>query len=239
MRGVIRLGILLSATFLHQLLINPNQTPQFTLVQHSISFSGACAPACSAFTVTSTGSNNLLWIGEGTYTPVGAVISSVACSPSSCGTWVVPAGCNAFLSASGGTSCAYVLSSSSGATSITVTLATSASSGAELDFREYHTTGTGFVLDGTPQTATSGGCSPCQAPNVTITGTNDVVISLASPDSSFTAPTGTPLFAHQDIGTNGGIYADNFPTTVGTGGLFTQSSSLSAAMATIAFSDNN
>src|SRR5574343_953860 len=92
----------------------------FTLVQQQDVDNAICtsAPTC-VFTVTSTGSGNLLVITATQFSGGANYISSI----SGGGTWVVPTGANYQMANAccGAVSSGYVLSSTSGTTSITVT----------------------------------------------------------------------------------------------------------------------
>jgi hypothetical protein len=133
----------------------------------------SCSPGCSALTAfASTGSGNLLFLVEGDTGASGFRLSSITDNKSQ--TWTIPTGANT-CGANAGLSCAYVLSSTSGVTSITPTL-TGTTTHAGFSLWEFHrTTGT-WTLDVQGAKSQSSTISPV-SPTVTCTGTNDTVIS--------------------------------------------------------------
>jgi hypothetical protein len=149
----------------------------FNLVQYTLPTKTAagsagqvsCNPSCR-LTVPSTGSGHLLVLIEGDTGSNGFKISSV----SGAGTWVVPSGAGT-CNANAGLSCAYVLSSTSGVTSVSVTLAGSTTTAGFSWWEISRSTGS-FTLDTQGAKAQSGTISPV-SPTITCTGTNDVVIT--------------------------------------------------------------
>ena len=205
-----------------------------TAVQRNI-FSGlTCAPTCPTETISSTGAGDLLFVaalntGNGTAT---ANIANISCTPS-CGTWVYPgAACQAWSHLSAGEDCAYVLSSSAGAKSITVTMSATSNLSQSLSFREYHSTAGAFGLSGGPSAGLVSACTTCLTPNISVTG-NNVIIAGGTPDNGFTAmaaPFGNALIDSYEA-----IIGDNLNTASGTGATLTQNISGPAAVFTIGF----
>ena len=205
-----------------------------TAVQRDIFSSLTCAPTCPTETISSTGAGDLLFVaalntGNGTAT---ANIASISCTPS-CGTWVYPgAACRAWSHVSAGEDCAYVLSSSAGAKSITVTMSATSNLSQSLSFREYHSTAGAFGLSGGPSAGMVSACTTCLTPNISVTG-NNVVIAGGSPDNGFTAMAAP--FGNVQIDSFEAIIGDNLNTASGTGATLTQNLSGPAAVFTIGF----
>jgi hypothetical protein len=157
----------------------------FTFVQHQVNTACANSTTC-AVTVTATGSGNAL--GLIAFPINNVTISSI----SGGGTWASPSGCNTYSSSDGtGQACAYSLSSSSGATSITVTFS-GASGGGQIEFLEFSFTAASVVLDpgATPANARNSGATqetPVPGPALTLTGTNDVIMQGMAPSTSASA----------------------------------------------------
>lgn len=211
-----------------------------TLVQH-LWFEVGCSPTCPAVPIKQTSFGNLLVVSALDTGANGSTanISSVSCSPASCGVWVLPgAVCQAFSGYAGGTDCAYVLSSEPEATSITVTMS-GASNNTVLHVREYHSTfGPAFRFDGAASgTPSSGTCYICVTPSLALTGLNDVVIAAATPGSTFVSV--NPPYGDLQIDSEGTGVADVLNTASGAGASFTQSNTSGdlAAYFTIAFTD--
>ncbi len=130
----------------------------------------ACNPSCT-LSIPATGSGHLLYLESGADN--GGYISSV----SGGGTWMVPSACQVNLVGSGNDaghnfklSCAYVLSSTSGVTSLNI------AGGGNMYFAAWEiasTSGT-FQLDGNPLTATRSPTYVIQGITLPTTGANDV-----------------------------------------------------------------
>ncbi len=205
-----------------------------TAVQRDIFPGLTCAPACPAEKITATGAGNLLFVaalnaGNGSAT---ANIASISCTPS-CGTWVYPgAACRAWSSPSAGEDCAYVLSSSAGATSITVTMSATSNISQSLSFREYRSTAGAFGLSGGPSASLLSACTSCLTPNISVTG-NNVIIAGGTPDHVFTAMAAP--FANVQSDNNGAMIGDNLNTASGSGAAITENVSGVASVFTIGF----
>jgi hypothetical protein len=152
----------------------------FSLVQYTLPTNSAagsagqvsCSPSCT-LTVPSTGSGHLLFLVEGDTGSNHRQISSV----SGGGTWVVPSGAGT-CNANNTISCAYVLSSSSGVTSVTVTL-TGSTTTAGFTWWEFSRTTGSFTLDTQGAKSQTGTTLPV-SPTITCSGSNDIVISAVS-----------------------------------------------------------
>jgi hypothetical protein len=205
-----------------------------TAVQRDIFPGLTCAPTCPSEKITATGAGNLLFVaalntGNGSAT---ANIADISCTPS-CGTWVYPgAACQAWSNVSAGEDCAYVLSSSAGATSITVTMSATSNISQSLSFREYHSTAGAFGLSGGPSARLLSACTSCLTPNISVTG-NNVIIAGGTPDHGFTGMA-APFGNAQSDGF-GAIIGDNLNTASGTGATLTQNLSGVASVFTIGF----
>jgi len=158
--------------------------------QATISFTQFAAHAGSgsspySLTVSSTGSGHLLFV-QGYYS---AGSTEFITSVSGGGTWVIPSSCQQGYSAIGAAnSCAYVLSSSSGTTSVSIGFSGTSTTWA-FAFYEVSTSLTGFSLDAiaTSTYSTSNTAPAGQA--LTLTGSEDVIIQQIQCDTSF--PTST------------------------------------------------
>lgn len=121
----------------------------WTSVQKATAVNEACNPTCT-LSVSSTGTGNLLVL-EYVSSGVGSNYLTNISSVTGGGTWVAGGACHAQDTASSqGTDIAYVLSSSSGTTSLSITLSTNESLGMFL-FKEYHRTSGTTSLDGSCQ----------------------------------------------------------------------------------------
>jgi hypothetical protein len=137
-----------------------------------------CTPACPALTAfSSTGSGNLLVLIEGDTGSSHRNLSSITDNQSE--TWTVPTGAGS-CGLNAGVSCAYVLSSTAGVTSITPTLAgTTGGASAGFSLWEFHRTTGSWTLDCQGAKTQTGVTLPV-SPTITCTGTNDVVIAAVA-----------------------------------------------------------
>lgn len=156
---------------------------QFSLV-HFTNFTGLnCSPTCG-LTVPQTSTGNLVFIQAGDIT--NAHIQSV----SGGGTWVVPSGCNITLSStSDNVSCAYTLSATP-TTSISVTM--SGSGSIAFTVSEISTTSGTFSLDTSASAQRAATFDP-QGPNLTLTGSNDVIFAAIFAPGGISAATLYPM----------------------------------------------
>lgn len=147
-------------------------TGPISLVSYANPRNVNCAPSCS-ITVPSTGANHLLFLEAGDLSSTS--ISSV----SGGGTWTTPSGANTCkISMAGGyaMSCAYVLASSAGATTINITMSGSAS--ANFTFSEVSSSSGQFTFDTEASASNAAQFFP-SGPSLTLSGTNDVVFQAA------------------------------------------------------------
>lgn len=170
------------------LSFTPPTTP-ISLVNFSVAQNLNCNPSCS-FTIPSTGSGHLLYVEAGDLT--NGFISSV----SGGGTWVVPSGSNTCRIALGSSSsgdalsCAYVLSSTSGATSLSVTMTGTASVSfavAEL------ASGSGPFSFDVQGSTTNGSSSNPTGQALTLTGTKDAIFQAVFQPGGTSGDTLYPL----------------------------------------------
>ena len=114
------------------------------------------------------------------------------------GTWTHPGGCYAYVAsiANDMSDCAYRLSLTGSATSITVTLSES-TAGVYVEFLEIKkSTMATFSFDAAGNT-TSLGCVKCQAPSLSLTGTLDYIAQASTPCLSVEAITGGDIAGFQ------------------------------------------
>jgi len=127
-----------------------------------------CTPTCS-IAIPSTGTGHLLYLEAATLT------SSFISSVSGGGTWVVPTGantCRAPLSGGFAISCAYVLSTTPGATSLNITMTGSQST--PMAVWELATTGGSFSFD-TQGSATNPASYTPSGVALSPSGSNDAI----------------------------------------------------------------
>ena len=175
--------------------------------QYSVANFTAASQNCTTCTLTipSTGSGHLLFIeaGDESFTHITSVSGG--------GSWVVPTGSNscqaqlAIASQNNAASCAYALSSTSGTTSITVTM----SGGAATNFAVWEVaTNTGaFVLDTQASVINNSNSFYPTGPALTLSGKNDVIFQLAWVVGGSLGPTFYPL---PNIASNGSVGPFNY-----------------------------
>jgi len=140
-------------------------------VQHTSVINQNCSPTCT-LSISSTGSGHLLVLVYATGYSPGTSISSVTGG----GTWVASGACVSQDTTGGsGIDIAYVLSSSSGTTSLSITVSHSDTLAA-FAFAEY--SGGTASLDGSCQTISNQSASthPLSAA-ITTAGTNDLIVT--------------------------------------------------------------
>lgn len=143
-------------------------TPQFSLVHFTSG--GNCSGATCSLSIPATGSGHLL------YLEAGDIVDSHITAVSGGGTWVVPSACvstvpSTMAMAMDIISCAYVLSSTAGATSLDISI----SGNASLALFEVATSSGSFALD-TLASSTAPYTQPVSAGQaLTLTGANDVI----------------------------------------------------------------
>lgn len=121
-------------------------TPTFAIVAHSLPTLAAfktCNPGCGALTITSTGTGHLLYMTEADTSGTPLTLSTVTGG----GTWVIPGGLHkSGAGANWELNGAYVLSSSSGVTSVTPTLSGNTTTALFVIWEISRTSGS-FTLD--------------------------------------------------------------------------------------------
>ena len=143
-----------------------------------------CSPSCS-LTIPATGSGNLLYLEAADLN--GAHISSV----SGAGAWVVPTGTNTCRNTIGGDalSCAYVLSTTAGVTSLNITMTGSGST--SFAVTEVSPQGGAFSLDVQGSTQNAASYNPSGQP-LTLSGADDVIFQTIFIPGGTTAVTYYP-----------------------------------------------
>ena len=169
----------------------------FTLVQqvgvHICSGSTACN-----IKVAATGSNHLLVVTAGSASGIPSFVTGV----SGGGTWTVPSGCKISNGDWGSENCGYALSSTSGATTITLTL--SNTDVYHVVFWEYSFTSPPILLDAIGAAQLSGNGSHVSGVNLGLSGSNDVILQWSECNATAVAPP----YGHY-MGTSTGAFADN------------------------------
>lgn len=167
----------------------------FTLVQ---TVNQANCNAC-AITVSAIGSGHLLVIQASDQAGGGANFITGANCSSTCGTWVVPTGTANQLNNAccGAVSYAYILSSTSGATTITPTV----SNARNYFFAIYEYSYTpGPISVDTSNTNLNASCGSCAGITLSLTGTNDVIDQMiVSGTATPSAVTTYGNFAHSSF----------------------------------------
>ena len=162
----------------------PDASATFTFVQVATgTFCAGGSTSCSV-TVTSTGAGHLGYIFSQYSNATALTITSVTGGG---GTWVIPASCNAVDSNSNGTACAYVLSTASGATTLTVNFSGASANGIAVSFYEESFTGGSVVLDSCGTISRASSSTSQLGVALTISGTNDVIFQGATVSTSTTA----------------------------------------------------
>lgn len=136
---------------------------------------GACsiASASCSITVTALGAGHLLYCGVN----YGGTSQVTLTNCTGGGTYSVDAGCRAFDATNDiGLECAYVLSSTAGATTITANLSAAPTSFYEIEVAEISFTGTSMAKDNSGNADDTTTCSPCSGVTLTLSGVNDIII---------------------------------------------------------------
>lgn len=206
----------------------------FTFVQRTYM---ACSANPCSITVGSTGSGHLLVMTATNDT--GGVTPVYITSVSGGGTWVIPAGCQSLQNLAGSVSCAYVLASSSGTTSVSVGFTTGTQF--SLAFWEYSFSAGSTTLD---QLGAGNDISASPLSGITLTGlgTNDVIIQWIVLGSTAAGPTAVSgLYGHllNNVGSSTGLnysgYADLENTSSGAAPSWTVAIPQVSAAAAISF----
>jgi hypothetical protein len=163
----------------------------FTLVQHKNFDSlgggtgGSSTATTVAVTTSATGSGNLLAVVG--WRDDNSTITSPSASTSQ-GTWTHCTNCATFEAGAGVIDIWYVLTSTSGATTVTCNFA-AGSSFRGCEVIEYSYTPGPISLD-TSNSSVSASCTACVAPALTISGTKDVFIGSLVPAASCSSISG-------------------------------------------------
>ncbi len=181
------------------MLLGQSGFASITLVQHTITPSGTCSSTSNTCTiaVSSTGANHAGVLLAENATGSSVTITSV----SGGGTWTRPAACHLFSAASGSINCAYTLSTTASATSITLTWSSATPGFSRISFYEYSSTTTSIIIDAGATAINAGSNATSTTPigvSLTLTGANDVIVqgiatqgatvsSVAAPYSGFLA----------------------------------------------------
>ncbi len=208
--------------------INSGNT--FTQTQTPVFTSCSSAATCT-LTVTSTGAGHLLVITAIQTSGAADFISSV----SGGGTWVVPSGantCQGSNAAVGAVSCAYVLSSSAGTTSVVITW--SGTFAAFATFYEVTYSGGSVAVDKQDTAFNSSSSTSQPGPTLSITGTSDAIFqSITLFTGNVTAIDSSYVNFHSYVNFSGS--ANILNAASGTGPTWTLSASASAFVGAIAF----
>lgn len=180
---------------------------------HTNSASVSITGTGTAVTVTSIPSGHFV-MGTVVWDTAGRTLSSCTATSSTC---VVDTGCHGTLSGVGAIDCFYILSA--GATLTSITLTASATTTGNWYINDYSTTAGPMAKDtectGTPaSSSTPAGC------NLTLSGTNDVILQAISCSQTCS---GTPSGWTNGVNTSGDGQADKQNTNSGTGPTWAQS----------------
>jgi hypothetical protein len=204
----------------------------WTLVQHP--FNNACTSGTSTCTVTmtqNTGSNNLLVFMYGGFSSAGTPqLSSINAG----GTFVHCSNCSAKDTNNNAVDAGYVLQSTSGVGSITVTMTAVGNSAGTwvMTAYEYSTTLGPPVFDASGSGADTA-CTSCAGQALTLGGANDAIGTVVSPNASCSTVT-SPYTNPNDTSTANAAGAIN--TASGSAPTFTCVSG-TAAVAAMAFKE--
>ena len=207
MKRILITALLLSASaFGQQGILAPilqggtaaGSTHTFTKVQQVTSGSLACSPTCNV-TVASTGTGHLLVVLAVSPTTATALLSSI----SGGGTWVVPTGantCSRGTVAEGGVSCGYVLASTSGTTTVTLTMGVTQTY--DVSFWEVSYTGAGPIsVDAQNSGASTAAASP-PGQALTLAGTSDAIFQNVATSSAQVTAISAPYTDFTNAGAN-------------------------------------
>jgi len=194
----------------------------------------ACTTNPCTITVSSTGSGHLGIVVIFDYTHH-TVISSV----SGGGTWVHPTGsssCNEYANSSD-VDCAYTLSTTSGATSITLSFGTTPGPYAAAEYGEWSYTASPASFDAAGVATTSSNTNPQTAVALTLTGSNDLIVQFLS--GTWAATAISSPYTSQANFTNGYGFAGAINTTSGSAPSWTMNNTgAGVVMGAIAFTES-
>jgi hypothetical protein len=222
------------------LSFSPSAWATWTVVQHAGTILGGCTQSSNtcSISVSSTGSGNVIVVGfsAGSITiPAQEKISSV----SGGGTYTHPAGCAGYDSVAGRfTDCAYTLSSTSGATSITVTRNSTSGVNWYISVTELSFTSGPVSVDaiGVVDDTTAGTSQP--GVGLTLGGSNDAIVQIingGANETSISSPTGAS-YSYSNFADHAG-FATAINTTTGAAPTWNSVGSLRAAGSAIAITE--
>jgi len=194
----------------------------WTLVQEAdyhTQNSAYCTTSPCVLTVASTGANNVLVVAAFGSSASGDYITAA----SGGGTYTIPAACQVGAGAIGSVSCAYVTASSSGVTSVSVSV-TGLGSFGNVYFWEWKPS-TGSATYDTASTVNDAVASTTPAGvGLTLTGTSDVIMQVLA------QVTGNPtaISSPYTIETSGAFFAGAYATNQSSGSAPTWTASTSA-----------
>lgn len=170
------------------LFIPARASATFTLVQSPENTACPSGNATCVITVASTGTGNLLDISA--FYSSTATISSAS---GACPSWVHPSGTHGTDGSTFSNDMIYCLASTSGVTSISVTLSAAPTGAWHAQLREIHFTGPSVSVDaGTPNGANAFRTPATTAPagvTFTISGANDAMVQAINPAGTCSAIT--------------------------------------------------
>jgi hypothetical protein len=188
--------------------------------------------------VSSTGSGNVIVVGfsgGSAVLPAQEKISSV----SGGGTYTHPAGCAGYDSVAGRfTDCAYTLSSTSGATSITVTRNSTNGVNWYISVTELSFTSGPVSVDAIGAVDDTTGLRSQLGVGLTLGGTNDAIVQIingGATESSISSPTGAS-YSYTNFADHAG-FATAINTTTGAAPTWTSQVALRAAGSAIAITE--
>jgi hypothetical protein len=198
--------------------------PVISLVNHSESASCGNSTTCSVTLKGPVTQFNFLVITAWAINPVHAV------SISSGGTFVDGNVRNGTASARGFLSGGYVLSTTATAGPIVVTFS-GATGGAQVNIREYSVSSGSLAFDAAVDALYSPAVNPFATPTLTLTGTNDLIVSWAGASTNITSvasPYGNADIANDETGSG---TADLLNTTSGVPATWTAATSATTTVA--------
>jgi hypothetical protein len=205
----------------------------FSLVQKPSSSCSGCSTATLTLT-QATGTGNLLILVVGGTNGTSGDIST-GTPPGSGGTWVIGTTCHTTNGTVFGlSSCAWVLSSTGGVTSIFITF--TATNTYRYGLLEYHYTGSSVAFDVAGTSVHTSNTTSQVGPTLSLTGTNDVIINgvvmtVTSTITSISSPYTQPPDI-SDTGSSQALGASSvLNSTTGTGPTWTTGSSSSICFA--------
>lgn len=192
----------------------------FTATQKVFSSPCSTSSTTCAVTVSAIGTGHGLMVGVGYASGVQDTITGVACTSSACGTFVRSTGAASYsVPTSLGTEMGSIVSTTSGGTTVTVTMSASPTIGWDFNVREYSYSGASMSFDSGNSGSIAACTTACTGPTLTLSGTNDVIMQEIAPNASCSA-VASP-FINGQFTTNGDGYADQLNTASGTGPTWT------------------